>query len=306
MTERSDNVILGHTLGTPNMTVIEAIRLFRKVGLDGAEVIFRDDYESAIPEHSDINYWNDLNEELKKIGLPVVALTPYMHGYSSLEEEERVESERSLIRAMECAEALGAKHIRIYAGQSFYDDDADTRSRREQIFVETMKRCATSAFDRGISLNIENHFRTLCETATDTARIVKWVDSPAVNILYDQPNIDFVSGEPYQEAIEAQKGRISYVHVKDFVWVDDRRDFSASRVERVSLNERIVRSRVPGQGIMDWPGIIRCLLSAGFDGPFSLEAEIRWHPEDLPEPEETFLQGKLYLMHLLSGLKKVR
>lgn len=288
------------------MSVIEAVRLFRRVGLDGAEVIFRDNYESAIPENSDRDYWDSLKKELLRIGLPVVALTPYMHGYSSLDEEERLASEHSLFRAMECAVTLGAKHVRIYAGQSFYDDDADARSRREQIFVDTMRKCAAFALDRGISLNIENHFRTLCETATDTIRIVKWIDSPAVNILYDQPNIDFLSAESYQQAIEAQKDKIRYVHVKDFVWVDDRRNFSAARVERVSVNERIVRSRIPGQGIMDWPGIIRTLFSVGFDGPFSLEAEIRWHPEDLPEPEETFLQGKVYLMQLISSLKKVR
>ena len=41
--------IAGHTLGTPEQTVPEALALFAEAGLDAAEVIYQDDYRSGLP-----------------------------------------------------------------------------------------------------------------------------------------------------------------------------------------------------------------------------------------------------------------
>ena len=41
--------IAGHTMGTPEYTVCEALELFGKIGLDGAEIVVQDDYRSGLP-----------------------------------------------------------------------------------------------------------------------------------------------------------------------------------------------------------------------------------------------------------------
>ena len=41
--------LAGHTLGTPEQTVPEALALFAAAGLDAAEVIYQDDYRSGLP-----------------------------------------------------------------------------------------------------------------------------------------------------------------------------------------------------------------------------------------------------------------
>ena len=41
--------IAGHTMGTPEYTVLEAVALFHDIGLDGAEIVVQDDYRSGIP-----------------------------------------------------------------------------------------------------------------------------------------------------------------------------------------------------------------------------------------------------------------
>ena len=41
--------IAGHTMGTPEYTVLEALRLFHDIGLDGAEIVVQDDYRCGIP-----------------------------------------------------------------------------------------------------------------------------------------------------------------------------------------------------------------------------------------------------------------
>ena len=40
--------IVGHTMGTPEATVIEAIDLFAHLGLDGIEIICSDDYPCGL------------------------------------------------------------------------------------------------------------------------------------------------------------------------------------------------------------------------------------------------------------------
>ena len=41
--------IAGHTMGTPEYTVNEAIELFHRIGADGAEIVVQDGYCSGIP-----------------------------------------------------------------------------------------------------------------------------------------------------------------------------------------------------------------------------------------------------------------
>ena len=43
--------IAGHTMGTPEYTVQEAIELFHRIGLDGAEIVIQDNYRSGLPVH---------------------------------------------------------------------------------------------------------------------------------------------------------------------------------------------------------------------------------------------------------------
>lgn len=40
--------IAGHTMGTPEYTVTEAIALFHEIGADGAEIVVQDGYRSGI------------------------------------------------------------------------------------------------------------------------------------------------------------------------------------------------------------------------------------------------------------------
>ena len=50
----------------------------------------------------------------------------------------------------------------------------------------------------------------------------------------------------------------------------------------VSEEIRTVYSRIPGDGVLDWPAILRALKAAGYDGWLSLEYERRWGKQDLP------------------------
>jgi sugar phosphate isomerase/epimerase len=90
------------------------------------------------------------------------------------------------------------------------------------------------------------------------------------------------------------------VHVKDLVFTDPDAPFQASETARVAASERAVRSRVVGDGVVPWGGILAALSTFGYDDVLTLEYEYRWHPQDLPEPAVGFARCAAALRGLLS------
>ena len=106
-----------------------------------------------------------------------------------------------------------------------------------------------------------------------------------------------------EQALALQRGQIVYVHVKDLVFVDRETPFRAAAVATVEASERSVRSRIVGQGEMDWFSILRGLKEQGYDGWLSLEYERRWHPQDLPPANSGMRESARYIRTLLAGLE---
>lgn len=291
--------LAGHTLGTPQYSVTDAIRLFAQAGLDGAELIWQDGYLSAIPETDNAALLADVRRASAETGLPVIGLTPYMTGINSLDEDERTRDVERFTRCIKDAAALGAEVVRVYAG-AYNPDQLQLRPQLWERLVRSLSELAPVALQHGVVLAVENHFNTMTVSAQETIELIDAVQSPAVEILYDQANLTFTHNEDFPRAIELQRGHIAHVHAKDLAFVDRDRPFSASAVANVTGEQRAVRSRVIGDGEMDWGAIIAALLTEGYDGVISLEYEYRWHPQDLPDPLEGFTRGANQLREYLS------
>lgn len=291
--------IAGHTMGTPGMSVPDALRLFKEAGLDAAEIVWQDGYECGLPEGDGQRTLSAVEQASRHLGIEVCALTPYMTAINSLDEGER---QRDLARFRTCiadAARLGAGRIRVYAG-SFLEGEDELRARKWSLLIASLRELAPEAARRGVILVVENHFNTMTMSAADTAKLMRELgDLPGVGILYDQANLTFTHCEPHPEAIALQAPWIRHVHVKDLVFTDPGAPFRASAVNRVDAGERTVRSRVLGEGVLDWAGILAALRSAGYAGTLSLEYEYRWHPQDLPDPREGFRRSAERLRRLL-------
>jgi L-ribulose-5-phosphate 3-epimerase len=131
---------------------------------------------------------------------------------------------------------------------------------------------------------------------------VRDVDHPAVRVLYDQANLTFTFDEAHEEALEVQRGLIGHVHVKDLVFTDPDKPFVASRTDRVDKEERAVRSRVVGDGVVPWRAVLAGLRDQEYDGILALEYEYRWHRDDLPDPREGFARSAAHVRSLLAEL----
>jgi sugar phosphate isomerase/epimerase len=291
--------IAGHTLGTPEQTVPEALVLFREAGLDAAEVIYQDGYRSGIATGN-----RAAAEEARRAsdgeGIQIIGLTPYTTAINSLDQDEWTRAVDEFRGAIEAATIVGASRIRVYAGGWHPgDEDHDAHWGRLQDALETL---APTAADAGVVLCVENHFGTMTQTAADTAALVRAVGAPSVRVLYDQANLTYTHDEAWPEALRVQGDLIGHVHVKDLVFTDPDAPFRASETARVKAEERAVRSRVVGDGIVPWAGILPALKELGYDDVLSLEYEYRWHPQDLQPPAEGFRRGAQAVRRILQGV----
>ncbi|SDP63756.1 Sugar phosphate isomerase/epimerase [Arthrobacter sp. ok909] len=294
--------LAGHTLGTPNHTVPQAIRLFRAAGLDAAEVIYQDGYTSGLPQ-GDRRAALEALRAAEGEGLPIIGLTPYTTAINALDESEWRGGVDEFRGAIETAHLLGADRVRVYAG-SWHPGDTDHAGRWARL-REALQTLAPEAEQAGVRLCVENHFGTMTQTAAETAALVREVAHPAVRVLYDQANLTFTHDESFEEAFAVQGDLIGHVHVKDLVFTDPSAAFRATETARVDASERSVRSRVIGTGVLPWPQILAALLRHGYDDLLSIEYEYRWHPQDLPTPEDGFRESAAALRGMLTELAEM-
>ena len=289
--------IAGHTMGTPEYTVLEALQLFHDIGLNGAEIVVQDDYRSGIPVDCPQDQLDAIKAKAEELGLTVIALTPYNSHFNDLDDAVREKEEAAICRCIEAAEYLGAKYIRIYGG-NYAAGDTDPDGKKWATLVQSMRRLGDVAARHGVKLVIENHFNTMTVSAKQSIDLSREIDHPAVGILYDQANLAFTGQEDYQTAIPLQTEKVYYMHVKDLEFKKDQTGFVSSDVSHPKEEERNVYTRIVGEGELDWPGILRMVKEYGYEGWMSLEYERRWHPDDIPDASIGMKKSAAYLRTL--------
>jgi sugar phosphate isomerase/epimerase len=247
----------------------------------------------------------------KDEGLPIIGLTPYTTAINALDESEWRGGVDEFRGAIETAHLLGAGRVRVYAG-SWHSGDSD-HARRWSRLREALQTLAPEAEQAGVRLCVENHFGTMTQTAAETAALVREVAHPAVRVLYDQANLTFTHDETFEEALAVQGNLIGHVHVKDLVFTDPNAAFRATETARVDASERAVRSRVvdaPQYGLDQEVSGGICgqafdYNNDGYDDLLSIEYEYRWHPQDLPSPEDGFRESAAALRGMLTDLAEM-
>jgi len=296
--------VAGHTMGTPEYDIDEAVALFASIGFDGIEVIWDDEYRCAIKKRARPSEIADLKRKVHALGMRIACLTPYMRSINSLEPLVREKELVDFARCIDVAQELECPCIRVYGGEYLGDRDSAAWPAHEDRLVDSLRTMGEKADRAGVTLAVETHFNTMTATAADTARIIRRVDLPSVRALYDPANLAFIAAEGAPESLRILRGLIAMVHVKDFQFrPDSDRRFLSSDVTRVKEAERTVVSRVPGEGILPWPEILASLKGQGFRGTLSLEYERRWHPADLPPAGEGMCRGLDYVRSILQSLE---
>lgn len=289
--------IAGHTMGTPEYTVTEAIKLFRDIGIDGAEIVVQDGYHSGISTACTREELDEVKKCAEQCNIEICCLTPYNSYFNDLNDELRNAEIEGLNKVIDACEYLGAHYIRIYGGNLVAGDNHCIPERRARL-VEAMRYLGDKAAAKGVTLVIENHFNTMCVSAKESASMIQEINHPNVRILYDQANLSFTEKEGYEEAIAIQQDYVAYMHVKDLVFKEGVA-FTSDEVSHPEESKRNVYTRIVGEGVIAWPEILKLVKEHGYDGWLSMEYERRWHPDDIPDASIGMKKGADYIKSIM-------
>ena len=271
---------------TKTMTLFDWIDLAATLNVDGVEM-YPGFFESFDPA-----YLDKLKDPLKKRGLeaPMMCASPDFTIPDAAARQVEIEKEKQII---DVTAALGGGFCRVLSGQ-----------RRAEVSREDGVRwtveCITSLLDyaaeRGIVLNMENHYKDgywlypeFAQKLDVFLEIVEQIDSPHFGVNYDPSNA-IIGGEDPLVVLEAVKHRIVSMHASDR-WLasgtlDDLKNQDGSLGYAKNLKHGVI-----GKGLNDYDTIFSTLRKQGFDGWISIE-DGENGMDELRE-SVTFLRGKI-------------
>jgi myo-inosose-2 dehydratase len=170
------------------------------------------------------------------------------------------------VTAMVFAEETGSVHGRLGVPLSARPRLAEADWPR---FGEALTEVAEHLAGRGMRLAYHHHMGTAVETEAEIDRLMR-TTGPAVGLLLDTGHLTYAGGNALAVA-RRHAGRIVHVHCKDVrppVLAEARR-------QDQSFLDAVVAGvfTVPGDGAVDYRGLLAILRDAGYAGWLVVEAE---------------------------------
>jgi len=157
---------------------------------------------------------------------------------------------RLAARAMEIAQALGAKIIRVFSYWRTVEP-----GKCLEAAAKALAELAAEAEPCGLIIALENEHACNAGTASEAAALLNLIPDSGVRLLWDPANA-YVAGErPFPEGYaKLPKDRIVHIHAKD-----------------CRLHGHTPEWCELGEGDIDWRGQLAALKADGYDGWISLE-----------------------------------
>jgi len=271
-----------------SMALLEWIDLAAQLGVDGLEMhdLFFDGLDEAGVDAA-------LERcRLHKLAVPMLCFSPDFTQPDPGRRREELEKQK---RAIDLTVRMGGRFCRTLTGQ---DRPGLDRARAVGWCVECIRRAADYAGERGIVLNIENHYKDgyweypeFALRSETFLEVIGRIDSPAFGINFDPSNA-IVAGEDPLELLRQIKDRVVTMHASDRS-LEGGSLADLRRLERDPQHgyARIVKHGVIGQGLNDYDAIFGILKAAGFDGWVSIEDGMNGMDELRRSAD--FLRGKI-------------
>lgn len=251
-----------------SMTLFEWIDKAGTLGVDGLEM------HNLFFEGRDDDYLEQVKNKCEEntLAIPMMCFSP---DFTQPELERRKEELEKQKKAIDLTVKLGGRFCRTLSGQNRPGLDRKTAV---GWCVEMIRESAAYAGERGIILNIENHYKDGYWEYPEFAlppdiflEIIGQVDSPFFGVNFD-PSNTIVAGEDPLELLDKIKSRVVTMHASD-------RSLEGGSLAELRMLERdplhgyapMIRHGVIGQGLNDYDAIFQVLKGAGFDGWISIE-----------------------------------
>ncbi|MBU7004918.1 MAG: sugar phosphate isomerase/epimerase [Theionarchaea archaeon] len=204
-----------------------------------------------------------LGEDLSSTGIRADSLhAPFGGGVldiSNTDPVQRGSAVKTLSACLEAASNLGAWAMIIHPGHLMGPGEEPTRYR---LAVESLETLCGRGDDLGVTVCVENLFSddfhlVFCDTLPKVLHLVRSVEGPAPAICIDTSHANIMGGVP--DEIEICGSAIRRTHISDNMGEHD-------------------DHLPPGDGVIDWEGVVTSLRRISFPGPLTLEIAGRQDP----------------------------
>jgi sugar phosphate isomerase/epimerase len=272
---------------TGTMKVSEWIDLASKLDIEGLE------WYAGFIEMQDVNNWHKFKDEVAEKGkqIPMLCCSPdFTHPDLAFRQKE-IEKQKNWIRM---CQILGGKYCRVLSGQRRPELSIEEGI---QYAVDCIEECLPLAFDCGITLIIENHYKDdfwefpeFAQKMDIFCELVGRINHPNFGVNYD-PSNTFLAGEDPLELLYRVSHRVVTMHASDRYLIEGTiEDLRKEEGGSLGYAKRLRHGEI-GKGLNDYDAIFSELKRVGFDGWISIEDGVEGM-EQL-ERSVTFLKNKM-------------
>jgi sugar phosphate isomerase/epimerase len=271
-----------------SMTLFDWIEKAVQLGVDGLEMhdLFFDGAGNA--------YLDEVKDKCSRSGLtiPMMCFSP---DFTQPDPQKRLDELKKQKQAIDLTVKLGGRFCRTLTGQNRPGLD---RKKAVGWCVEMIRDAVAYAADRGVIINIENHYKDAYWEYPEFAlrsevflEIIEQIDSPHFGINFD-PSNTIVAGEDPLELLQKIKSRVVSMHASDrYLKGGSLTELRKLELDPVYGYAKTIQHGVIGKGLNNYDAIFRILKEAGFDGWISIEDGMNGM-DDLRQSAE-FLRGKI-------------
>ena len=250
-----------------SMKVSEWIQLARRLEVEGLE------WYAGFIEMADESNWTQFRSEVEDIGkvIPMLCCSPDFTNPDTAAREKEIEKQK---RFIDMAKTLGASYCRVLSGQKRPELSIDEGVK---LAADSIHACLPYAKERGITLNLENHYKDDFWTYPEFAQkmdvfcqLVDAIEHPNFGVNYD-PSNTYLAGEDPVELLKRVSHRVVTMHASDRYLSEGTLEDLRKEEGGVEGYAQRLRHGEIGKGLNDYDAIFAELKRVGFDGWISIE-----------------------------------
>ena len=271
-----------------SMMLLDWIEKAGQLSVDGLEM-----HNLFFEEKGDV-YLDKVRTKCEEfsLALPMMCFSP---DFTNPDLKKRVEELAKQKEAIDLTAKLGGMFCRTLSGQNRPGLD---RKKAVGWCVEMIREAVAYAQEKGIVINIENHYKDGYWEYPEFAlrseiflEIIEQIDSPYFGINFD-PSNTIVAGEDPIVLLEKIKSRVVTMHASDrYLAGGSVEDLRQIEMDPLHGYAKTIQHGVIGRGLNDYDAIFSILKGAGFDGWISIEDGMNGMDELRQSAE--FLRGKI-------------
>lgn len=184
----------------------------------------------------------------------------HLDQYAAVDFNQSREIASKAIQRVQAAVELGTKNVML-ALMAQPDAKEYSDQQKQDALISCIKPIARFGAEHGITVSVEdtpNLSVPLCDSK-DTSILLNGV--PELNLTYDTGNM-MLKGEDSLTYYRHFKDRVSHVHLKDMMYSE----FGDS-----AADGRKMTAAPHGEGLVDFPNILKELRSDGYEGYLAIE-----------------------------------